>query len=144
MPVAVHKIDVNSPLIQYEGNWIRGGSSGDPRGPDADPEQVKSTGTLLEQFVRTRDQSSMTNPEQFQIDRFNKTDLVDGPHQLKIFNFASSRTTFDIDFSNWTSNINSLVNARFQDDHPAFVYDPPGAWSTNMTNLQGFDDGNGQ
>ncbi|KAF8192282.1 hypothetical protein K438DRAFT_1970092 [Mycena galopus ATCC 62051] len=180
MPSAVHKIDMNSPLILYQGRWIRGGSSGDPAGPDADPEQVKYdqetfvfcfpgeacsatlnfNGTEIHVVGAVRDNTGpmqveldgeifgplnpKTEPEQFQVDHFNKTNLVDGSHTLTISNFANSNgSTFDIDFFTWTSNVASLVDARFQDDHPAFVYEPLDAWSTDMTNLPGFDDGTG-
>jgi hypothetical protein len=44
----------------------------------------------------------------------------------------------------WTSNVASLSDARVQDDSAAFVYTPEGAWNTDLRNLPGFDDGNGQ
>ncbi|KAJ7462954.1 hypothetical protein FB451DRAFT_1139768 [Mycena latifolia] len=87
-------------------------------------------------------------PEQFKIPLFNKTGLPAGAHSVKIQNVEStdpSKTTMDLDFVSWTTEINSSGDLRIQDDAPAFSYEPAGAWNTDVENLHlpNFDDGTG-
>ncbi|KAF7340293.1 hypothetical protein MVEN_01948400 [Mycena venus] len=178
MPSAVHTVDVNSPLIKYEGPWTRGGDDGDPeRGlynqgtfvycagtqcsatlsftgteihvvgayrNNSCPYQVDLDGQIFGPFS-----TAPIKVEQFQIDLFNRTDLVPGPHSLTISNLpatASGQMNLNLDYFTWTSDVNSLTDVRIQDDAQAFVYDPPSAWNAftnNFPGLPGFDQGTG-
>nr|GAT55175.1 predicted protein [Mycena chlorophos] len=85
-----------------------------------------------------------TNPQQFQVEYFNGTGLVeDGIHTVTAVNAVSDNLTYDVDYITWTSTVNSTVDTRFQDDSAAFSYQPAHAWSVDLGNMTGFDDGTG-
>ncbi|KAF7340402.1 hypothetical protein MVEN_01959700 [Mycena venus] len=164
MPSVVHTIDVNSPLVKYAGPNNQGtfvfcagtqcsaslaftGTEVHVVGAyrlNSCPFQVVLDGEVFGPFG--------TEPvvvEQFQIDLFNKTDLVAGPHSLTISNLpalVSNKPNMDLDYFTWTSEVNSLTDVRIQDDNQAFVYAPPSAWkafNASFTGLPGFDQGTG-
>ncbi|KAF7318753.1 hypothetical protein HMN09_00387600 [Mycena chlorophos] len=85
-----------------------------------------------------------TNPQQFQVEYFNGTGLLeDGIHTVSAVNAISNNLTYDLDYITWTSTVNSTVDTRFQDDCAAFSYQPAHAWSVDLGNMTGFDDGTG-
>ncbi|KAJ7857108.1 hypothetical protein B0H14DRAFT_3448075 [Mycena olivaceomarginata] len=160
MPSAVHKIDENSPLVQYAGPWDLGGAD--------DPEAnrynqgtflhctgtqcsatISFTGTEVHVVGALRNTSGpyqvnldgqVFGPfvtqrpvvEQFQIDLFNQTNLLPGAHNLTISAAAPVATPgpIHLDYFTWISDVNSQVDIRVQDDASAFVYEPPTAWFT--------------
>ncbi|CAK5272863.1 unnamed protein product [Mycena citricolor] len=172
-----HKIDVTSPLLQYNGNWLRGGTDGDLEQIRYDQftfvycsigdtcsisltfrgTEVHAIGAfrgdsgaiqaqLDDQSVDPPPPPDDPNQLVFQQSLFSRTDLADTAHTLTLSLPSSSAAvnkTVDFDYYNWTSTVNSLVDVRFQDDHPAFVYDPPAGWTTSFVGLARFDGGTG-
>ncbi|KAJ7826444.1 hypothetical protein B0H13DRAFT_1918165 [Mycena leptocephala] len=153
----VHTLDVTSPLIQYAGLWnLQINENYDTyaycdhncsatlqfRGIQvlAATQCVGDECTI--QFDDGTPPSHTGHPQN------NTVDSRDDNNQVKIFNVEPGLYTFNIftektlnlTHFNWTSIVNSLNDTRIQDDAPAFVYDPPDVWSTNIT---GFDLGNG-
>ncbi|KAJ6477955.1 hypothetical protein DFH09DRAFT_1467529 [Mycena vulgaris] len=136
MPSVVQNIDVNSPLVQYSGQWVLGGA-------DGDPEIVK---VVLDGETFGPFSDAIVSVEQFQVDLFNRTGMAAELHTLTISNLAQgAHTNLNLDYFTWTNNINSLESLRLQDDSPAFSYHPPTAWISDITNLNlpGFDGGTG-
>ncbi|KAJ7612707.1 hypothetical protein FB45DRAFT_843274 [Roridomyces roridus] len=121
MPEFVQEIDVNSPLVQYDGPWKLGGADGDPEVVKyKDDTFVYCAGTTCSatlSFIGTevhvvgayRTNSgpfqvlldgksfgpfgvAVTVVEQFQIDLFNQTNMSSGTHSLTISNLDSNAT----------------------------------------------------
>ncbi|KAJ7908227.1 hypothetical protein B0H13DRAFT_1617759 [Mycena leptocephala] len=179
MPSVVHTIDVNSPLVKYAGPWNLGGADGDPEANKNNlgtfvwcagtqcSATLSFTGTEVHVVGAYRSNSCPyqvnldgqifgplgTGPvvvEQFQIDLFNQSNMLAGPHTLTISNLpttVSNSPNMNLDYFTWTSEVNSLTDVRIQDDNPAFIYEPPAAWNAfvnDFPGLPGFDQGTGQ
>ncbi|KAF8175633.1 hypothetical protein K438DRAFT_1979534 [Mycena galopus ATCC 62051] len=178
MPSVVHTIDVNSPLIRYAGPWNLGGADGDSEADKNNlstfvycagtqcSATLSFTGTDVHVIGAYRNNSGPyqvnldgqifgpfgTEPvvvEQFQIDLFNRTNMLAGAHTLTISNLPATVLTspnIDLDYFTWTSEVNSSSDVRIQDDDPAFMYEPSAAWNAfkNFPGLPGFDQGPGQ
>ncbi|KAJ7189680.1 hypothetical protein GGX14DRAFT_408611 [Mycena pura] len=131
MPSFVHKIDVNSPLIQYQGPWIRGGSKADPRGPDADPEQPKYDQETFVFCFPGNICSATLN--------FNGTEI----HVVGAFRANSGPVQVQLDGESFGPFAPTPDERIHNNSSVAFVYAPSDAWSTDMSRLPGFDDGTG-
>ncbi|KAJ6517850.1 hypothetical protein DFH09DRAFT_940071 [Mycena vulgaris] len=92
--------------------------------------------------------TATTVTEQFKIDLFNQTNMGPGTHSLTISNLPATNPqhpNLNLDYFTWTTEINSLNDLRIQDDTPAFSYQPPNGWVSDLSNLNvpGFNGGTG-
>ncbi|KAJ7790432.1 hypothetical protein B0H14DRAFT_2939863 [Mycena olivaceomarginata] len=141
MPSAVHKIDENSPLVQYAGPYNQGtflhctgtqcsatisftGTEVHVVGAlrnTSGPYQVNLDGQVFGPFVTQR-----PVVEQFQIDLFNQTNLLPGAHNLTISAAAPVATPgpIHLDYVRMSCLIASFLQRRSR------TSTPPTAWFT--------------
>ncbi|KAJ7268944.1 hypothetical protein C8J57DRAFT_1716979 [Mycena rebaudengoi] len=105
---------------------------------------------LLDDVVFGPFGTETTVTEQFQIALFNQTNMAPGAHSLTISNLAApdpKHPTLDLhlDYFTWKTETNSLDDVRIQDNTPAFSYQPPNGWVSDLSNLNlpGFEVGTG-
>ncbi|KAJ7931180.1 hypothetical protein B0H13DRAFT_1858045 [Mycena leptocephala] len=139
MTTRVHKLDATSPLIQYAGPWnLHINENYDTYASCDHNCSAALQFTGIQVLVATqcdgkkRDECKYATRLDDQSPHFYNQELVNVTPGLHTFNIFGK---MNLDYFNWTSIVNSLNDTHIQDDAPDFVYDPPDAWSTNITGL---------
>ncbi|KAF7348506.1 hypothetical protein MVEN_01368100 [Mycena venus] len=150
MSTQVQKVEVTSPLIQYEGSWSQSNDQATFISCDDDDNDeclatlqlnvTAANGTKVMAFVAGCGPLSRcglqvdSDPEvwgQFHNDNDQGTinaTLDQGPHNVTM----KGKEHFTLHYFNWTSTVHSTNDKQVPNDANAFVYAPQNAWNTNM------------
>ncbi|KAJ7268416.1 hypothetical protein C8J57DRAFT_1228123 [Mycena rebaudengoi] len=126
-------LDLNSTSVQFGG---------------VDMTRARDGSVSLEGVVFGPFGTAATVTEQFKIDLFNQTNMAPEAHSLTISNLPATdpqHPNLNLDYFIWTTETNSLNDARIQDNNPAFLYQPPSGWVSDLSNLNlpGYEVGTG-